>query len=77
MKIPSPSVHINLLIHTLDTVTIEELDIFCLLAKLHMGKSVISDEIQPRLLKQLANFDTNPSIICSSLSVTQGRLMKD
>ncbi|CAI2723786.1 unnamed protein product [Schistosoma spindalis] len=77
IEAPFPSAHTNPPTHTLDSVTINELDVFDLLNKLDIGKSVGPDELHPRLLKELSSFVANPLSICFKLSVTQGRLPKD
>ncbi|CAH8429151.1 unnamed protein product [Schistosoma bovis] len=77
IEAPFPSVYTDSPTHTLDSVTIKELDVFGLLNKLDIGKSTGPDELHPRLLKELSNFVANPLSICFNLSVTQGRLPKD
>ncbi|CAH8447575.1 unnamed protein product [Schistosoma bovis] len=77
IEAPFSSAYTDPPIHTLDSVTIKELDVFGLLNKLDVGKSTGPDELHPRLLKELSNFVANPLSTCFNLSVTQGRLPKD
>lgn len=55
---PFPSVHTSP--PPTHTLTLKELDMFGVRSKLDTGKSMEPDEIHLMLIKELANFVTNP-----------------
>lgn len=57
-------------------MTIKKHDFFGL-NELDVDRSMRLDEMYHRLIKELANFVSNPLSICFNLSVIHGRLPKD
>lgn len=65
VEVPSLSVHTSLHTHS------EHCDnVFDLINKLYINKSMGPDEMHPGLLRELEHFFANPSSVCFSLSVT-------
>lgn len=58
-------------------MTIKELDVLGLPNELDTGEFKGFNELRPKLLKELANFVTDPWTLSFNLPVTQGRLSRD